>query len=102
MLAIALVYAWLLQNPHHYSSWVNGYVQTHWDGTRHVSKRVSGHWRRRADWASVLPSLRGVCKFDREIVRPVALGPPVRTIRQRRDDDGELIPRKYRVTVFAI
>ena len=99
---VALVYAWLLQNPKHYCSWVNGYVQTRWDGTRHVSSRVCGHWRRRADWADVLPVLRCVCKFDHDLVAPRPLGNPVRVLRQRRDETGDLIPRRYRVHVFAL
>lgn len=102
MLQIALTYAWILQNPSYYCSWVNGYTQTHWDGTQHVANLVKGHWRRRADWARVLPALRCVCKFDKELVNPVALGPPMRVVRPRRDPDGDLIPRTYRVTIFAL
>lgn len=100
--AIALVYAWLLENPSYYCSWVNAYTQLRYcpDAKRLVSQWVGGHWRRRAEWARVLPALRCVCKFDHCLVNPTRLGTPVRAVRQRKDEEG-LIPRRYRVTVYC-
>ena len=101
-LALALVYAWLLDNPEAYCSWVNPYTQLRWHASekRMLAVRVGGHWRRLSDWASLLPRLRCVCKFDQTIAKPRYMQAPVRAVKQRWDESGEIIPRKYRVTIF--
>lgn len=99
--AVALVYAWLLEHPEHYSAYVRGYTQLRYSPSerRLIATRVAGHYRRRADWASVLPSLACTCRFER-LATPKALEPPLAVSRHRYDADGEFVPRRYRIFVW--
>ena len=106
MLVLALVYAWLLDHPAYYSVWVNSYSQMRWIKMPRrypilTAKLVGGHWRRRADWGDVVLNLKLVCNFDRTLTLPRTLVPPMRSRRQRRQEDGTLIPRPYRATIFV-
>jgi len=65
-----------------------------------LAVRVGGHWRRLAQWAKVVPALSCVCKFER-LTEPRYLGTPQSAYKQRWDEDGERIPRKYRVLVWV-
>ena len=101
-LVIGLVHAWLLQHPEHISTYVNPYSQLRWHPTekRMLAVRVGGHWRRLDGWGSVFAALRCVCKFVHELVQARYLGTPMRAVKQRWDENGDVIPRKYRVTIF--
>ena len=98
---LALVYAWLLEHPEYYCSWVKSYVQLRWSSVdkRMLSCRVGGHWRRLADWATVLPALRCTAKFE-VLATPKYLGTPLTAKRVRWDETNQMIPRKYRLWVF--
>jgi hypothetical protein len=100
--AIALLWAWLAEHPEHYCSWVNPYTQLRWcpKEKKTIATRVGGHWRRLSEYARLVPALNCVCKFER-IARPRFLGTPMRAVREARDGEGNLIPRKYRVLVWA-
>jgi hypothetical protein len=100
-LAIALVHAWLLENPEHFCKWVQSYVQLRFDKDlgHAVQTRIGGHWRRREGWRDVCRSVRAVCKFQ-VIARPKRLPPPPRPVRLRWDENGDWIPRAYRVLVW--
>ena len=99
--AIALIHAWLLEHPEHYCSWVNPYTQLRWcpNERKMLAVRVGGHWRRLADYATLLPALRCVCKFE-VLAKPVHLGTPMRCGKRRWDERGEMIPPKLRVWVW--
>jgi hypothetical protein len=99
---IALVYAWLVQNPTHFNSWVRPFTQLRWSNEEKklIATRVGGHWRRLANWARVLPTLHCVCKFER-IARPRYMSTPVSAVRQRWNEYGDYVPRRYRVLVFV-
>lgn len=64
--AIALVHAWIVSNPDYYCSWVNAYKTRTWDSDTKTFRvgQVGGHWRRRENWARILPTLRCVCVFE--------------------------------------
>ena len=98
---LALVYAWLAEHPEYYCSWVNPYTQLRWSPVdkRMLACKVGGHWRRLADWATVFPALRSTAKFELLSI-PKNLDTPVMATRLRWDEDGEIIPRKFRVWVF--
>lgn len=100
--AISLVYAWLLEHPEHYCSYVRPYTQLRWCPTREsvLACRVGGHWRRLADWASLLPALRCTCKFE-VLAKPRYMSTPLGVAKGRWTEDGGMIPRKYRVYVFV-
>ena len=63
--AIALVHAWLVDNPEHYSTWVAPYTQLRYAPPHWNAVLVGGHFRRRVAYKSLLPSLACVCKFER-------------------------------------
>ena len=100
--AIALVWGWLAEHPEYYCSWVNPFTQLRWSPAeeRLIATRVGGHWRRLAHWAKVVPALNCTCKFE-QLTKPRMLCMPLTATRQRWDEDGEMIPRRYRVLVFA-
>ena len=99
---IALVYAWLMDHPEHYCTWVESYVQLRYDraSKRNVAVEVGGHWRRNAKFGALVPALRCVCKF--EILRaPRVLEIPMRCYKKRRDESGSLIHPKLRLWVWS-
>ena len=100
--AIALVHAWLIEHPEYYCSYVRPYTQLRWcqNPPRMLACKVGGHWRRLADWASVLPALRRTCKFE-VLAQPRYLSAPLSVTKERWSEDGEIIPRRYRVYVFV-
>lgn len=100
--AIALVWAWMAEHPQHYCSWVGSFTQLRWSPVERklIAVRVGGHWRRLANWARVVPALNCVCKFER-IATPRYMGPPMRSVRQRWNEEGGIVPRRYRVHVFV-
>ena len=101
-LAVALVWAWLAEHPEYYCSWVNAHTQIRYSSKerRMTATRSAGHWRRLACWAKVMPSLACVCKFER-IVTPRYLNTPPDVRRERWDESGDFIPRRYRVLVWV-
>jgi hypothetical protein len=100
--ALALVYAWLIEHPEHYCSYVRPYTRMQWSPVdRNVlACRVGAHWRRLADWAHVLPAMQCTCKFE-VLSTPKHLGTPLTAHKRRWEEDGTMIPRKYRVWVFV-
>ena len=99
---IALVWAWMAENPEYYCSWVCPHRQFRWSHRegRLLATHVGGHWRRLACWARVVPALNCVCHFER-LVKPRYMGPPALAIRERRNPSGEFIPRRYRMLIWA-
>jgi len=99
---IALVWAWLMEHPEHYCTYVNAFTQLRWSPSEKklLAVRVGGHWRRLANWGRVLPSLGCVCRFER-LVKPRYVGTPLEAHKERWDHEGEFIPQKYRVVVFV-
>ena len=99
---IALVHDWIVSHPEHYMCWCNPYTRLTFDPAlkRMVTVRVGGHYRRLALWAKVVPALRCTCKFDVLSV-PRHLSTPVIARRQRWDERGDFVPRRYRMLVFA-
>lgn len=99
--ALTLVHAWLLQHPTYYCSFVRAYTQYRWSAKdrRVHAIQVHGHWRHAPDWAMVLPALRCSCKLE-TLVSPTVLTAPPSARLMRLDEEGEVIPRKYRVLVF--
>ena len=102
MYEIALVWAWLAENPEYYCSWVAPYVQMRFDrgSEKHIVTRVHGHWRRMDGWGGVLQKLACVCRFEKLVV-PKGIGAPVRAVRMKWDEEGRIIPHKYRVLVWG-
>ena len=100
--AIALVWAWLAEHPEHYCSYVNAFTQLRFNPAekKMVAVRVGGHWRRLAQWAKLVPALNMTCKFER-LVKPRYMGTPPTAHKERWHPDGEFIPRRYRVLVWA-
>ncbi len=98
---LTLVYSWMVEHPEYYSSWVKPYTQLRWSHTdkRMIKCSVGGHWRRHADWATVLPTLRCTAKFEMLGI-PKQLGTPMHVARSRWDEMG-MIPRQHRVWVFV-
>ena len=98
---LALVYAWLIEHPECYCSWVRPYTQLRWSQVDKKMLRctVGGHWRRLTDWASVLPALKATAKFE-VLTVPKYLGTPVAATKPMWDEGGAWIPSKYRVWVF--
>ena len=99
---IALVYDWLSQNPAYYSQWVNPYTQIRFSKAekKSIACKIGGHWRREPLYGGLPRALRCVCQFE-TLSKPVYLGTPVRPCIERWTEDGTLIPRKYRVLVWA-
>ena len=101
--ALALVHAWLMRNPHYYSTYVAPYSQLRWfnDGRHGVVQRidVGGHYRRKACCRNIVPSLAAVCRFER-LVRPSPLLAPLCAFRARRDHDGSLLAPGERMFVL--
>ena len=100
---VALVYAWLMENPDYYMTYVAPYTQLRYltgpvGGVCAI--RIGGHYRRRIDYKMLLPSLASVCKFER-LVTPRGLGTPVYAHRQRWDEEGHIIPIRQRQVVWA-
>lgn len=100
--AIALVWAWLVEHPEYYCTYVKPFTQLRWSPNekKMLAVRVGGHWRRLAMWARVLPALNCVCKFER-LVKPRYVHAPLDAHKERWDEQGEFIPRKYRAIVFV-
>jgi hypothetical protein len=101
-LVVALVWAWLMDNPDYFCSWVGSYTQLRWcpHAARHLACRVGGHWRRLADFSKLPATIQLTCKFERLVI-PKWLGTPVVAHRQRWTEEGVPIPRRYRVLVFS-
>ncbi len=99
---IALVYAYLTAHPDAHCSWVRPYSQVRWAPTlsRPVVTRVGGHWRRSAHYANLLSALACTCRFER-IGSRVILNTPPTLVTPRYDEEGEYIPRAYRVAVWS-
>jgi len=99
---IALLWAWLAENPEYYCSWVPPHVQLRFNRSeaKHIATRVGGHWRRREGWGKIASALGCVCRFERLVV-PKGLGTPMHAMRLKWDEDGNIVPRRYRVLVWA-
>ena len=98
---LQLVFAYLQDHPELHSVFVRSYTQLRYDAhaRRTVATRVQGHWRQRASWKGVMRNLSLTCKFPHlPITR--ALSPPPTPVRTRRDEDGALIPRPFRVLIW--
>ena len=100
--AIALVHAYVLEHPELWGVWVNDYTSLRWSGRAHrlVQHRVNGHWRRKALWGKLVPALNCTCKFE-PLANPSRLITPPVARRARRDEDGVLLDRRYRVLVWV-
>ena len=101
-LAIALVHAFILQNPQLYSVWVNPFRQTRFDPVRRTWKRmrVGGHYRRLPLYRSLIPTLNCVCKFERLAV-PRLLNAPPTAVKIMRDEYGTRIPFQLRFLTWV-
>ena len=99
---IALVAAWMTEHPEHYCAWVRPFTQLRWSPTDHrlISTRVGGHWRRLAQWARVMPALNCTCKFEK-LSKPTYLSTPTTVTKPRFTEEGDFIPRRYRVLTWA-
>lgn len=102
--ALALVFAWLLDNPEYYSVYVAPYSQLRWfDNGRRPgvqSVHVSGHYRRKAKYANLLPAIRATCKFEL-LHTPSLLSSPYNVVRVRRDEEGRLLAPNERVFMLT-
>ena len=100
--AVALVYAWLVENPEYYSSWVRPHLAVRYSPREEklMSTTVGGHWRRLAGWGGTLPSLGCVCNFER-LAKPAIIGAPPQVQRRRYDENGDFIPRVYRYLIWS-
>lgn len=100
-LVMALVWAWLASHPEHYCSYVRPFTQFRWSPAerRMLAVKVGGHYRHLAQWAKAMPAVACVCRFER-LVEPRVLTTPAEATISRRGEFG-LIPRRYRVLVFA-
>lgn len=96
---VALVYAWLMEHPEYYSTYVAPYQQIRYclgsPQPTVCSVKVGGHYRRRAAYKYLVPAMGCVCKFERLCV-PRGLGTPIIAFRRRCDEEGSLIPVRYR------
>ena len=104
--AIALVYAWAMENPEYYSSWVNPYKAIKYggyiDGKPHMqSVSVGGHYRKRIGYRMFPTNLLLTCKFDTELGKQRYMTPPLACYQERWDEDGFFIPKRHRQTVVA-
>lgn len=99
---IALLWAWLMTNPDYYMSYVAPYTQLRYIGDHRsiCAVKVGGHYRRRADFKTLVPALSCVCKFERLVV-PRGMGTPVSAHRQRWDEAGNIIPIRQRQVIWA-
>ena len=102
--AVALVYAWLMNHPEYYSTYVAPYTQFRYchDGPSPTvcSIMVGGHYRRSAAYKNLVPALGCVCRFERLSV-PRGLGTPIVAFRRRWEEDGQIIPIRYRTYAWA-
>ena len=99
---VALVYAWLMTHPEHYMTYVGPYNQLRYEAHTGTifAVTVGAHYRRRAAWKRVPGALGCVCVFERLVV-PRGLGQPVIAVRQRRNNEGDLIPWQQRTVAWA-
>ena len=99
--AVALVYAFLMTHPELYCCYVAPYVSLRAGPNGQViAQRTGAHWRRLASWAKIVPALACTCKFER-LAEPQHMETPPQARRQRRDETGALIARRYRLIVWA-
>ena len=102
--AIALVHAWLMTHPEYYSVYVAPYTQIRYCHEGHAptltAVRIGGHYRRKAEFKTLVPALGCVCKFERLTV-PRGLGTPLIAYRQRWNEDGSIIPVAHRQLAWA-
>lgn len=100
---VALVYAWLVNHPEYYSTYVAPYTQLRYchEGRSPCicTVHVGGHYRKRAAYKNLLPALGCTCKFERLAV-PRGLGTPLIAIRRRWEQDGALIPLRHRTLAW--
>lgn len=101
---VSLIYAWLMNHPEYYSTYVQPYTQLRYchDGVTPTvcAVKVGGHYRRRAAYKNLIPALGSVCKFERLCV-PRGLGTPLIAYRTRWEEDGSIIPLRYRQLQWA-
>ena len=100
--ALGLVYAWLMEHPEHFCSWVAPHTQLRYNNkTRKMGAvSVGGHWRRMCGWKNVLPALLCTCKFEL-VCKPKYLSAPPMGVVWPWDEEGDYVPRQYRVLVWA-
>lgn len=101
--AFSLVYAWILQNPDWLCTWVQPHLTLRWDKkTDHiVSMPIEGHYRRRRGAGKCPLNLALTCKFDRTWSKNHLIPAPAEARRQRKNDDGTIIPREQRQLELA-
>ena len=102
---VALVHAWLLNHPEYYSTYVAPYTQLRYCAGPGLNMstcavKIGGHYRRRAAYKMLVPALASVCKFERLSI-PRGLGTPIVAYRRRWEDDGSIIPVRYRTLAWA-
>ena len=82
---MALVYAWAVQNPEMYCSWVKPYRAIKYAGEgRLQSVFVGGHFRKRAGFRLFPGNIRLTCKFEHDLAFPRYLEPPIIYGRRNR------------------
>jgi hypothetical protein len=98
---IALVWSWLMTNPEYYMTYVPSYSQVRYIGAeKHFCViKVGAHYRRRAEFRTLVPALSCVCKFERLAV-PRGLSTPLMARKQRTDEYGHLIPLRDRQLIW--
>ena len=104
-LSLALVYAWALEHPEHYSVWVNPYKSVKYAGRfqgRDTMQcvAVGGHFRKKIGYKLFPLNLRLTCHFDKDIALAHYMTPPLEYWCERtRDANGVLLPKMQWLTV---
>ena len=63
-LVMSLVIAYLAENPSYYCTYVDAYTQFRWSDGVLNRVRVGSHWRRLAEKAGLVDTIRCVCKQE--------------------------------------
>ena len=100
-LVLALVHSYITNATDDSCAWIPEHSRIVWSEGRSVSCVIRGHYRRKSKHKKSLTALRCTTKFvPLANNRTSVYEPPVKAVRHRKDEDGQLIPRCYRVLAW--